>query len=220
MGSYNGRLPEPRRGLILRTTAKPLPGIVSPVRLALYCANPSSNTTGKVDVQPSLFQGSLSYTVILYTYSTDANYRITVQFRYDKQDLFGVSKASRTYRPIVRLVTYQGIYEGLFVCISPFVEGTPYISILISSKDFQVPLKRKIATAIDLTDLVTRGARANTAIFDTPLSDLTSTLERIRHKVNNYIFRYITLRNKIPAYINKLLLNLHNIATLPVILAY
>lgn len=105
------------------------------------------------------------------------------------------------------------------MCISPFVEGTPYISVLIFSKDFQVPLEKKIATAINLADLITRGARANTAIFDTPLSDLTSTLERIRHKVNNYIFRYITLRNKISAYINKLLLYLHNIATLPVILA-
>lgn len=64
------------------------------------------NTTGKVDVQPSPFQGSISYTAILHTHSRGANHRIVVQFRSDKQDLFGVNEASRIYRPIVPLVTY------------------------------------------------------------------------------------------------------------------
>lgn len=98
------------------------------------------------------------------------------------------------------------MYEGLFIYTSPFTEGTPYISVLMSSKVFQLPLKKKMATLIDLTDLVTRGARTNTVIFNTDLSDLTSTLEKIRHVVNNYIFRHTTLRNKISACINKLIL--------------
>ena len=163
-------------------------------------------TTGKVDIRPSPFQGSMSYTIILDTHFTDANHRFAVQFRSDKQDLFGVTEASHIHGSIVPLVTYQGIYKGLFVYISPFTEGTPYISVLISSEDFQLPLQKKMATIIDLTDLVTRGARTNTAIFNTTLSDLTSTLERIQHTVNNYIFRHTTLRNKIFACISKLLL--------------
>lgn len=178
------------------------------------------NTTGKVDIQPSPFQGSMSYTVILHTHSTDANRRIVVQFRSDKQDLFGVTEANRIHGPIVPLVIYQGMYEGLFVYASPFAEGTPYISVLMSSEDFQLPLQKKMVTAMDLAVVVTRGARTNTAIFDNALSDLTSTLERIRHTVNNYIFPHITLRNKISACISKLLPQLPNLITLPITLAH
>ena len=178
------------------------------------------NTTGKVHIQPNPFQGSISYTVILHTHPTDANRRIAAQFRSDKQDLVGVTEASRIHGPIVPLVTYQGMYEGLFVYTSPFAEGTLYISVLMSSEDFQLPLQKKMATVMDLTDLVTRGARTNTAIFDTALSDLTSSLERTRYMVNNYIFRHTTLRNKISACISKLLLQLPNLTTLPITLAY
>ncbi|EGC45594.1 predicted protein [Histoplasma capsulatum var. duboisii H88] len=178
------------------------------------------NTTGKVDIQPSPFQGSMSYTVILHTHSPDANCRFAVQFRSDKQGLFGVIEASRIHGPIVPLVTYQGMYDGLFVYTSPFAEGTPYISVLMSSEDFQLPLQKKMATVMDLADLVTRGAKTNTAVFDNALSDLTSTLERIRHTVNNYIFRYTILRNKISDCISKLLLQLPNLTTLPITLAH
>ncbi|KAM5476972.1 hypothetical protein MauCBS54593_000243 [Microsporum audouinii] len=150
----------------------------------------------------------------------DANHRIAVQPRNDKQDLFGVTEASRIHGPIVPLVTYQGMYEGLFVYTSPFAEGTPYISVLMSSEDFQLPLQKKMATVLDLADLVTRGARTNTAVFETALSDLTSTIERIQYTVNNYIFRHTTLRNKILACISKLLLQLPNLTTLPVTLAH
>lgn len=178
------------------------------------------NTTGKVDVQPSPFQGSMSYTAILQTHSRGANHRIVVQFRSDKQDLFGVNEASRIHGPIVPLVTYQGMYEGLFVYTSPFVEGAPYISVLMSSKDFQLPLQKKKVTIMDLGDLVTRGARANTAIFDDTISDLSSTLEGIHHTVNNYVFRHTTLRNRISACISKLLPRLRNLSALPVTLTH
>ncbi|KAJ5776111.1 uncharacterized protein N7511_001122 [Penicillium nucicola] len=178
------------------------------------------NSTGKVDIQPSPFQGSMSYTAILHTHSTNAGHRIAVQFRSDKQHLFGVNEASRIHRPIVPLVTYQGIYEGLFVYTSPFAEGTPYISVLMSSEDFQLPLQKKMVTVMDLADLVTRGARANTATFNTTMFGLTSALERIRHTVSNYIFRHVTLRNCISTCISKLLPGLRNIATLPVTLTH
>lgn len=112
------------------------------------------------------------------------------------------------------------MYEGLFVYTSPLTKGTPYISVLMSSEDFQLPLQKKMATVMDLADLVTRGARTNTAIFDTALSDLTSTVERIQHKINNYSFRHATLRNKIFACISKLLLQLPNLTTLPVALTH
>jgi hypothetical protein len=103
---------------------------------------------------------------------------LPVQFRSDKQDLFGVTEASRIHGPIVPLVTYQGIYEELFVYTSPFAEGIPYISVLMSSNDFQLPLEKKIATVTGLANLITRGARTNTAVFDTAISNLTFTLEK------------------------------------------
>lgn len=64
------------------------------------------------------------------------------------------------------------MYEGLFVYTSPFANRTPYISVLMSSVEFQLPNQKKMATIIGLTDLVTRGARTNTAIlllYSTPL---------------------------------------------------
>ncbi|KAJ5150394.1 uncharacterized protein N7500_010583 [Penicillium coprophilum] len=48
----------------------------------------------------------------------------------------------------------------------------------MSSQDSQLPLQKKIVTALDLADLVTRGTRANTTLSDTTISDLTSTLEQ------------------------------------------
>jgi hypothetical protein len=178
------------------------------------------NTTGKIDVQPSPFQGSMSYTALLHAYSNHDDHRIAVQFRSDKQDLFGVTEASRIHGPIVPLVTYQGIYKGLFVYTSPFAEGTPYISVLISSQDFQLPLQKKMVTVMDLADLVTRGARANTTIADTTISELTSSLSEIRYTVNNYIFRSTTLRSGISACISKLLPQLRDLAALPVTLTH
>jgi len=174
-----------------------------------------STAAGEVDVQPSCFQGSMSYTTILHAHSTHTNHRIVVQFRSDKQDLFGVTEASRIHGTIVPLVTYQGMYEGLFVYTSPFAEGTPYVSVLMSSQDFELPLQKKMVTVMDLADLITRGARANTTI-----SDLTSTLDGIRHTVDNYSFRDTTLRNSICACISKLLPQLRDLAVLPVTLSH
>ncbi|OQE32631.1 hypothetical protein PENFLA_c001G06843 [Penicillium flavigenum] len=97
------------------------------------------STAGELDVQPSPFQGSMSYTAILHTnsiHSAHADHRIAVQVRSDKQNLSGVSEASRIHGPIVPLIIYQGMYEGLFVYISPLAEGTPYISFLMSCEDF------------------------------------------------------------------------------------
>ncbi|EPS32256.1 hypothetical protein PDE_07216 [Penicillium oxalicum 114-2] len=182
------------------------------------------NTTGKVDIQPSPFHGSMSYTVILHTHFTSTHFtgvdgRIVVQFRSDKQDLFGVTEASHIHGSTVPLVKYQGMYEGLFVYTSPFAQGTPYISILMSSEDSQLPLQ-KMATVLDLADLITRGAKTNTALFDTALPDLTFTLERIQKTVNNYNFRHTFLKNKILACITKLLLQLPSLTTLPVTLTH
>lgn len=43
----------------------------------------------------------MSYTVILHTHSTDENHRIAVQFRSDKQDLFGVTEASPVFMDLL-----------------------------------------------------------------------------------------------------------------------
>lgn len=130
--------------LVLAQFLKPLPNL-SPAschQFVLHHVAPIflPNTTGKIDVQYSPFQGSMSYTALLHTHSIHADHRIVVQFRSDKQDLFGFTEASCIHKPIVPLVTYQGIYEGIFVYTSPFVEGTLYISVLMSSNDFGLPL--------------------------------------------------------------------------------
>lgn len=85
----------------------------------------------------------------------------------------------------------------------------------MSSPDFKLSLEKKIATITDLVDLVTRGARANSTISDTTISDLTSTLSEIRHTVNNYVFRNTTLRNSISPYISNQLLKQRDLANLP-----
>ncbi|OQE20183.1 hypothetical protein PENFLA_c017G10834 [Penicillium flavigenum] len=174
------------------------------------------NATDKIDVEPSPFQGSMSYTAILHSQSG----RIVVQFRRDKQDLFGVTEASRVHGPIVPLVTYQGMYEGLFVYTSPYVEGIPYISVLMSSRDFQLPFHTKVATVLDLADLVTRGARANTTISDVIISELASSLLKIHHTADTYAFRNMALRSSISACISKLLTQLSDVAALPVALTH
>jgi Phosphotransferase enzyme family len=171
------------------------------------------NPTGKVDIQPSPFQGSMSYTTILY--SANDSQRIVVQFRGEKQDLFGVTEANRIYGTLVPLVTYRGMYEGLFVYTSPLAEGTPYIHILMSSPDFKMPLNRKMATVIDLADIITRKVRANNSA-----SDLSSALDDIQSTVNTYTFRNTGLRSRIFTCIGKLLPQLRDIASLPIALTH
>ncbi|KAJ5088611.1 hypothetical protein N7456_012227 [Penicillium angulare] len=177
-------------------------------------------TTSKVDVQPSAFQGSMSYTAILHIHSTHGGHRIVVQFRTEKQDLSGVTEASCIHGSIVPLVTYQGMYEELFVYTSPFAEGTPYISVLTSSDDFELPLWKKMAIVMDLADLVTRGARANNVPPDTAIVELTTTLDKTQHAVNDYAFQNISVRTSISACVSYVLSQLHNIVTLPLTLTH
>ncbi|KAM5466220.1 hypothetical protein MferCBS49748_004593 [Microsporum ferrugineum] len=90
----------------------------------------------------------------------------------------------------------------------------------MSSEDFKLPLKKKMVTLMDLADLVSRGARANTTISDSVMFELTSTLDGIRHIVDNYDFRNTTLRSSISACIGKLPPRLHDLAALPVTLTH
>lgn len=54
----------------------------------------------------------MSHTAILINaHSTDAKHGFAVQFRSDKEDLYGVSEASRIHGAIVPVVTYQGMNE-------------------------------------------------------------------------------------------------------------
>ncbi|KAM5493037.1 hypothetical protein MaudMau93_001131 [Microsporum audouinii] len=147
----------------------------------------------------------MSYTAILHAHSTHTDHRVAIQFRREKQDLSGVTEASRTHGSILPMVTYQGM-KGSFV--------------LMSSEDFKLPLKKKMVTLMDLADLVSRGARANTTISDSVMFELTSTLDGIRHIVDNYDFRNITLRSSISACIGKLPPRLHDLAALPVTLTH
>lgn len=154
--------------------------------------------TDSIAVRPCPFQGSTSYTAIIDHCSTHDNRRTVVQFRTVKQDLSGVIEASCIHGSIVPTVTYQGMYEMLFVYTSPFAEGMPYVNVAMSSQDLNLPPEKVLLTAMDLADLVTRGARANVAKSET-ISKLSSSLEELSQTVNSYNFKSIALRNKISA---------------------
>src|SRR3954463_3769056 len=66
-----------------------------------------------LDVQPSSFQGSMSYTVVLHAGSKQNQQRIVVQFRNDEQDLWGVTEANPIHGTVVPMVEFRGMYEGL-----------------------------------------------------------------------------------------------------------
>jgi len=171
------------------------------------------NPTDNVDVQPSPFQGSMSYTTILS--SANDVQRIVVQFRVEEQDLFGIIEANRIHGTLVPLVTYRGKYDGLCVYTSPLAEGTPCIHVLMSSPDFTMQLNRKMVTAIDLADIITRKARANSSA-----PDLSSALDGIQSRVNNYPFRHTGLRDRISTCTSKLLPRLSDIDSLPIVLTH
>ncbi|KAH6873657.1 hypothetical protein B0T10DRAFT_499735, partial [Thelonectria olida] len=82
--------------LVVAQFFEPLPGLsqISCRQFVLRHVAPIllPNTADKVDVQPSPFQGSMSYTTILNAHSAHAGHRIAVQFRSDKQDLLGVTE--------------------------------------------------------------------------------------------------------------------------------
>ncbi|KAJ5366265.1 hypothetical protein N7541_000206 [Penicillium brevicompactum] len=175
--------------------------------------------TDSIAVRPCPFQGSMSYTAIIDHCSTHDNHRTVVQFRTAKQDLSGVIEASRIHGSIVPTVTYQGMYEMLFVYTSPFAEGVPYVNVVMSSQDLNLPPEKVLLTATDLADLVTRGARANVAISETG-SQLSSSLDELSQTVNSYNFKSIALRNKISACISKLQPRLQDVASLPIVLTH
>ncbi|KAJ5455339.1 hypothetical protein N7475_010460 [Penicillium sp. IBT 31633x] len=77
-----------------------------------------------------------------------------------------------------------------------------------------------MVTIIDLTDLVTRGARVVTTIPDAIISNLASILNEIHHTVNNYSFRNPTLKNSISTCISKLLPQLRGLVALPITLTH
>lgn len=170
------------------------------------------STPDKVDIRPSSFQGSMSYTAIL---SSAHDQRIVVQFRGEKHDLFGMTEAHRIHGSLVPLVTFRGMHGILFVYTSPFVAGTPYIQCLLSSPDSKLPLRETMATVLDIADIITRGLRANAAAID-----LSSLLDGIKSRADSYPFRNSSLRSNILICINKILPQLHNLTDLPVALTH
>jgi hypothetical protein len=163
------------------------------------------------DVQPSLFQGSMSYTAILAA----RGHRIVVQFRSEQLDLFGVTEANRIHGNLVPLVTFRGEYKGLFVYTSCFVEGTPYIQVLMASPDLEMPLNKEMAALIDIADIVTRKAQENTAP-----TDFSNLLDGIKSKADTYPFRNTNLRSTISVCLNKLMPLLSGLTTLPLVLTH
>ncbi|KAJ5576077.1 hypothetical protein N7535_003003 [Penicillium sp. DV-2018c] len=112
------------------------------------------------------------------------------------------------------------MYEGLIVYTSPFAEGIPYINVLMSSEDYELPLQKRMVTIMDLADLVTRGAKVKTTTFDATMSHLHCTLEDIHDLVRCYNVRHAILERNILTCITRLLPGLDNIATLPVALSH
>ncbi|KAI1453253.1 hypothetical protein F4805DRAFT_478704 [Annulohypoxylon moriforme] len=142
----------------------------------------------------SPFQGSLSYTTILRSHSFQGIGDTVVQFRTTEQDLAGIAEAHRIHGSMVPLVTFRGMCKTLYVYSSPFVQGKPYISVLM---------------------IMTRGAKVNNNHFD-----FCSSLDSILHTVNDYAFTNPTLQRRISTYLIKLSVHLSILVTLPIVLTH
>jgi hypothetical protein len=166
----------------------------------------------KINIRPGSFQGSMSYTIILNCTSIAKS--IVVQFRNEKEDLFGVTEANRIHGCLVPLITYHGKYEDLFVYSSPFSQGISYIQVLTSSPDLTIPLLQKTATIIDLANIISRDVRKDTRHPDISLLDV------IQSKYNDYLFQLPDLRKTISTCIDHLRLRVWDLTVLPLSLAH
>ena len=134
--SSHGRVPSLSNHPILHTISNPLHPIMQSIR-----PNPSISPSvpqspsplSKIAIQPSPFQGSMSYTTILPLSLPSSlsppssspprlEQKVIIQFRSAKHDLSGVTEAHRIHGTLAPLETFRGVDEGLlYVYTAPFV---------------------------------------------------------------------------------------------------
>ena len=103
-------------------------------------------------VNPAPMQGSsMSYTCIVNIHYGQSN-RATVQFRRAKLNLAATNEAHAIHGPIVPPIIFYNIHHQLFVYVSPFAEGQPFINILMSSEG-DPPLSQLLQTATHLASM-------------------------------------------------------------------
>ena len=101
-----------------------------------------------VKIEPTRLQGSISYTCVADV-PCGGSSRTIIQFRREKLSLETTRKAHATHGNIVPPVTFHGCYDRLFVYVSPFAQGEPYINTLMSPEG-EPPLSHRLRTAADL----------------------------------------------------------------------
>ncbi|KAL7268775.1 hypothetical protein RUND412_008588 [Rhizina undulata] len=108
----------------------------------------------RIEVKPSPYQGSLSYTCIAEASDQKPNGEaVVVQFRRDKISIDGNVEANRLHPSIVPLVTAREDYAGLFVYTSPLAEGTPCIEVIMARRE-DLPLEHRLTTVDDLVRII------------------------------------------------------------------
>jgi Phosphotransferase enzyme family len=107
-----------------------------------------------VKIEPAPVQGSLSYTCMADVPCGGSN-RTIIQFRTEKLNLESTREAHKSHGSIVPEVTFHGLHDKLFVYVSPFAHGEPYIKALMSPNG-EPELPHRLRTPTDLASMFVR----------------------------------------------------------------
>ncbi len=139
---------------------------------------------------------------------------MVVQFRHEKQDLWGTTEAHHLHGVMAPLVSFQGSHEGLFIYTSQFSAGIPYTGLLASS-EVSLTFNHRFQTIGDLADALTRKAQG-----PSDHSCFNASLFSIDLMVNRFEFRNTDLRRQIKASISRIQEQDHLLAKLPLVLTH
>jgi len=104
-----------------------------------------------VKIEPARLQGSISYTCVANV-PCGGSSRTIIQFRQEELSLESMRKAHATHGNVIPPVTFHGRHHWLFVYVSPFAQGEPYINTLMSPEG-EPPLPHRLRTAVDLASM-------------------------------------------------------------------
>jgi hypothetical protein len=107
-----------------------------------------------VKIEPAPLQGSRSYTCVAAVPCGTSSLTI-IQFRREESNLESLKEAHAIHGNIVPPVTFHGVHDRLFVYMSPFAQGEPYINILMSPEG-EPALSHRIRTARDFASVFVR----------------------------------------------------------------
>jgi hypothetical protein len=131
-----------------------LPGISQSTchRLAAHLLSPREPE--RVNIEPAPLQGSFSYTCVAEVPCGESS-RTIIQFRKEELNLESTRQAHAIHGSIVPPVTFKGLHDRLFVYVSPFAQGEPYINILMSPEG-EPAISHRLRTITDLASMFVR----------------------------------------------------------------